>query len=65
VLHTKADFSRVCGSRQFDDVARAAACDLGEGAPWTDPDANALGDPATNYYYVLVGAFDFALVPGT
>jgi hypothetical protein len=60
-------------SAYFDPAAPAYAS--GVSAPWTDPDANALGDPATNYYYVLlgggcavsnrVGAFDFALVPGT
>ncbi len=47
-------------------------------SPWQDPDPNALGDPAQNYYYVVrardgngntsdgphQGEFDFALVPG-
>ncbi len=47
-------------------------------SPWQDPDANALGDPAQNYYYIIrardgngntsdgphQGEFDFALVPG-
>ncbi|MCP4211879.1 MAG: hypothetical protein GY764_10435 [Halieaceae bacterium] len=46
---------------------------------WTDPDANALGDPAANYYYIVrvvnncaestglqrLGEFDFTLVPGS
>ena len=45
---------------------------------WHDPDANELGDAATNYYYYVrgadgcasapgqtVGEFDFALTPGT
>jgi hypothetical protein len=47
-------------------------------APWQDPDPNAIGDPAHNYFYVVRasdasgntsdgphhGEFDFALVPG-
>ncbi len=48
-------------------------------SPWLDPDPSAIGDPATNYYYVVraanacgesgdsqqLGAFDFAIQPGT
>lgn len=46
---------------------------------WDDPEANAIGDPATNYYYIVkpvngcgesstlyrLGAFDFGLTPGS
>ncbi len=73
---TQYDIYRAVDDPYFTPVDPPYATDVT--SPWQDPDPNALGDPAQNYYYVVRarddqgnfsdgphhGEFDFALVPG-
>ena len=73
---TQYDIYRAVDDPYFTPVDPPYATDVT--SPWTDPDPNALGDPAQNYFYVVRardnngntsdgvhhGEFDFALTPG-